>query len=552
MLPSDEFTAHYSDLLDGAYDCVDRIVLNAHFRVGCSPGGFRTWWRGLYGNDDKLENSTLQRMAGRFSRRIRAYTRKYNIPMVYSTDRNNERKQLTAEEYLPKDPNFSGLFLVIVGRAPGLVWKVERSSAGCIRNIGRAKNQRWVNHFSFHIIDPQWGHIIFKLCSQPPFSAQIILNGHEYLARAAARAKVEYTKEGNCFTSVSSGTKLALIAETLCSKDAGGQLARLCDRWIYSACLFFALDPEEQKKSGFRYDYSVYQMEYSRNLLFHRGSELDKVMDSLVDQSRSTLDIPKIRTIFGARKRPMFRRGGKRRNEVAVTLERPEYNLTVFKVHFGRLTLKAYTKGERVLRFEAVSHNVRALHCLRSVGAFPEIATKLGMMLERFLLVLAQVDLSTIRCDTWDHLRDPSSVGKTRVPGIDISKKRMRVVIQAILALSPMPAGFQLKDLAEKVRELDPLLSYSKSHAAYDLRKLRGKGFIDRIPKSHRYLANSTGLQTMLSLLVIIDKVIRPVIAGAGKKRRPSSSVSSNPVEMLYCDLQSDMHKLFVALKIAA
>jgi len=35
----------------------------------------------------------------------------------------------------------------------------------------------------------------------------------------------------------------------------------------------------------------------------------------------------------------------------AVVIERPRWNLTLFKVHFGLLTLKAYTKGEHVLRF---------------------------------------------------------------------------------------------------------------------------------------------------------------------------------------------------------
>ena len=43
----------------------------------------------------------------------------------------------------------------------------------------------------------------------------------------------------------------------------------MCERWIYSACLCFALDlPEEQARTGFHYAYSIYQVEYSRNLLF--------------------------------------------------------------------------------------------------------------------------------------------------------------------------------------------------------------------------------------------------------------------------------------------
>jgi hypothetical protein len=59
------------------------------------------------------------------------------------------------------------------------------------------------------------------------------------------------------------------------------------------------------------------------------------------------------------------------------------YDLTVFKVHFGKLTLKAYTKGERVLRFEVVVHNVRDLGCGRVVERFPQIVAHLSAMLER-------------------------------------------------------------------------------------------------------------------------------------------------------------------------
>jgi hypothetical protein len=51
----DQITEIYADLLTGHYDCPDRIVLNAYFRMGHTSGGFRTWWRALYGNDDNLD-----------------------------------------------------------------------------------------------------------------------------------------------------------------------------------------------------------------------------------------------------------------------------------------------------------------------------------------------------------------------------------------------------------------------------------------------------------------------------------------------------------------
>ena len=48
---SDGLSTLYHDLLSGSYDCVDRIVLNAYFRMGHDAGGFRLWWRQLTGSE---------------------------------------------------------------------------------------------------------------------------------------------------------------------------------------------------------------------------------------------------------------------------------------------------------------------------------------------------------------------------------------------------------------------------------------------------------------------------------------------------------------------
>ena len=48
----DWLSDRYADLLSGSYDCVDWIVLNAYFRIGHDPGGFRLWWRALTGSDE--------------------------------------------------------------------------------------------------------------------------------------------------------------------------------------------------------------------------------------------------------------------------------------------------------------------------------------------------------------------------------------------------------------------------------------------------------------------------------------------------------------------
>ena len=135
-----------------------------------------------------------------------------------------------------------------------------------IRNL--EKTRQFVNHYSFHIMDPTWGHLTIKMSGHPPFGAQVILNGHEYVACAAHAAEVGFAKEGNCFTGIGEPERLAQIADTLSQPGTAGRLGQVIDAWIYTACLCFGLDLAEQQASYFHYAYSVYQVEYSRNLIF--------------------------------------------------------------------------------------------------------------------------------------------------------------------------------------------------------------------------------------------------------------------------------------------
>src|SRR5216684_3895317 len=434
---ADDFAARYAELLTGSYDCVDRIVLNAYYPLGSSSGGFRTWWRRLIGGSDAeadavLDNTHLMRLAGRFARRVRAWAADNAVPVIVCTA--GERMHLIAEEYLHTYSGGLGVFMILVARAPAMVWDVRRSADGNV--IGSlAKKRTYVNHYSFHIMDSQWGHLTIKMAGHAPFAAQVILNGHEYVAVAAQAAGIGFTKEGNCFTGTTDPAGLAQIADTLSQDAAAGRLGQVTGRWIYTACLIFGLDLADQERTCFTYAYSVYQAEYSRNLLFAYGGHMDRVFNAMLDRTRSRLDVPALRTLSGARRRPgkYGTRGLSPR--LGVVIETPARDLTVFKVHFGRLTLKAYSKGEHVLRFEAIAHNTRQLGCGRVLEKFPEIVTRLAGMAERFCTALDCVHAAFIADGTLDELPQPSQLGKIRVGGIDLNKPRIRTALQAVLAL---------------------------------------------------------------------------------------------------------------------
>jgi hypothetical protein len=551
----DEVSASYHELLDGTYECVDRLILNAYDPLCHSAGGFRTWWRRLNGGTDaELDTAHLIRLAGRFSRRVRAFGHARGIPVIDCGK--GEKKHQIAEAYLREHPEAQGVFLILVARAVAPIWEVERSAKGVLRNLD--KKRAYVNHYSFHIMDPDWGHLTIKMSGHPPFGAQIILNGHEYVASQGTRQGLRFTKEGNCFTHTDDVAELASVADTLSDPRTVGRLSQLCNCWIYTACLCFGLDLDEQERSGFRYQYSVYQMEYSRNLLFRIGGQMEQVFQDLVDRNRARLDIPSLRTIFGTKQRP--RTNQRRAPRVMVTVE-TLHDVTVFKLHFGKLTIKGYTKGERVLRFEAIAHNTQALGCGRIISKFPTIVALLRAMLQRALRTLEWLDRAFVSDETLNRLPLPGHVGATRVGGIDIGKPRTRTVLSALLTLAIVPVGFTASELAAKVREIGgaTLPQYDARRAAYDLKKLRAKELVAKLGRSRRYVVPELGLRTIAALVVLRENVLRPLLTSLAtplspnpaKPREGRKPRTWTRIDDHYQTLRVTMHALLGELRVA-
>src|SRR5207247_11085238 len=219
----------------------------------------------------------------------------------------------------------------------------------------------------------------------------------------------------------------------------------------YSACLCFALNSDEQQRKNFQYQYSFYQLENSRNLLFKRGTTLDEVYQKLLDRTRRALDVKTLTTIFGRKKRTQnhTKRGSLGRLEKGI--ERPAYNLTVFKIHFGKLTLKIYDKGDRVLRVEIVAHNVKDLRCGALVEKWPRLLKTMEQYLNNFLNIVQAAHVSFLDQRTFDTLAAPTHRGNRRQAGVDFNKVRMRRVAAAVDALAPQPIGVTVYHLGREL-----------------------------------------------------------------------------------------------------
>jgi hypothetical protein len=97
------------------------------------------------------------------------------------------------------------------------------------------------------------------------------LNGHERVERQARRKRVAVVKDGNCFIEGSDFSAISRLGTEFNRSDTTARLRQLCERWIYSVWLCFALSNEDRNRSHFQYQFSVFQLELSRNLLFWCG-----------------------------------------------------------------------------------------------------------------------------------------------------------------------------------------------------------------------------------------------------------------------------------------
>ncbi|MGH7957513.1 MAG: hypothetical protein ACREH8_10945 [Opitutaceae bacterium] len=377
-----------------------------------------------------------------------------------------------------------------------------------------------------------------------------MLNGHEWVERTAQQSQVSFVKRSNCFVEGSDLGGVDQIAARLLAPGAILGLTDVCERWIYSACLCFGLTREEQVRSGFHYQFSVYQIEYSRNLLFKSGRALDEYYQSLIERIWPALDVPRLKTIFGRRNRPHLNAG--RRLEKRI--ERTDYDLTVFKLTFGGLELKLYDKAARLLRIEMIARRMDDLRCGRRLTRVPEMLGHMRETGRNFLNVVQAVHHATVGARQLDELAAPTRRGEKRIAGVDLQKPRMQAVAAGVMALAAAPHGFTAEHLAAQTKRHRPRLrrKYGVRQAAYDLKKLRAKGLVQRIGKTRRYRVRKPAIRTLAGWFVLREKVIKPVLNGICRPRVGRPPKCPSPIEEHYRTLQQQMNRTLQHLKLAA
>jgi hypothetical protein len=96
-------------------------------------------------------------------------------------------------------------------------------------------------------------------------------------------------------------------------------------------------------------------------------------------------------------------------------------------------------------------------------------------------------------------------------PGLRFGDPRVMALLASLCAFSHLIDGFTNRSLRTLIAGLIP--GYSARQMTYDLRRLRRKGLIRRIPRSHRYQLADHGRRTAVFFTQTYTRIVNPSLA---------------------------------------
>ena len=355
-----------------------------------------------------------------------------------------------------------------------------------------------VNHYYFYVQDPEWGPAFLKMGTYLPYPIKLCLNGHEWVKQQLRRADVGFDSLDNGFLACADPTRLQTICDQLGPADVQG----FFDRW--TARLPAPLTATD-RAAGYTHRLALQQVEVSLTQVFERPVQGRHFFEAVI---RENLDLgrpDRVGLLFPHRitRRTPPPAWGYRTRVITDGVE-PSLHIEYKSSH-----VKQYFKDQRALRTETTINNPRDVHVNKAVPNLSHLRD-LGDQINRKLLEVERVSHQCVLTqDALDRLQHPTIERGQRVSALRFGDPRVMALFQAITGFTHLPHGFRNRDLRAPVAALLGR-PYSAAQMTYDLRRLRLKGLIHRIPATHRYTTTTYGLKVAFFYAKLYLRILRP------------------------------------------
>ncbi len=521
--------------------CVDRIYLGGFVPILQTPGQLVYFLTKHLGKPIPSP-ALLGHITEDFRRSVDQFAREQNIPV--RKFEKGERKDDIAAGYRKRFTKPEGVYLI--GTAQ------EKASAFYSRQERRGGRPFWqysrrpvfVTHYYFYLVDRDFGPAFIKVCTYAPFGVKVCLNGHEWAKKRLECRGISYEALDNGFLSCTEPEKL----QRICDSFNHRHIESFFRRWV--SRLPWPLSFRD-RNSGYVHHLSVLQLELSLTHVFERPVHGREFFEEVI---RENLDLgrpDRVQLLFDqkvTRRTPPPHFGY--RTRVITDGVNPSLH-----VEFKRSHVKQYFKENRALRTETTINDTRDFQIGRLVRNL-EYLMKIGQNVNRRLLSVERISHDCgLNADSLREIVLPTESDGQRAPALRFGEPRVLALLGSLCSFTHTPDGFSNQDLRKYVAGLlDPdAPPYGRNQMTYDLRRLRLKGMVQRVPGRNRYMLTRRGLRWALFITKVYSRIVRPFSRRYDPPVNQEASISSkNPFDALDAVLERIIHDARLSIGASA
>jgi hypothetical protein len=525
-----------------AYHCFDRIVISGYLSTLSRPENIVYFFRTIK-QVDCISKETLRQRTDQYLGWVSAYTRNHEIPMAWAEKDVRKKDELEPLRTRMQRQGRTGVYYVLKSMEQGPSFRIVKPKFPVADPNWRivAPQRGRYTHLYFYIIDEVLGPFAMRIGAYLPFYATYYLNGHDIIAPMLTAEGVSFRMKDNAFVSVADPSALQAAADRI---DPHRIQERL-DYWTFMLGPKFA--QHERDNMDLRRYFFISQIEHAQNIIFKRNHPIHSIFERSCDLGLARITTQRIANIFG------WRITTRAKGKHQVVLDQMDHGHHVLRAYSKNAFVKQYEKDNTFLRIETCSNNLKDFRQKKALKHLPEVAGKLQAVNDRF--ADAQAENLNVEMDypLLENLAKPCRLKSQRMAGIRIENDRIIRLLEVLMHSSSHLGGQSSADIHRAVLEAHQLTPrhYTRNQLAYDLRKLKAHGLIERPDNRYVYMLSDYGRKAAAMLVIVRNRILRP-IAGSLFDRSPKPSLKPNSkLQAQYRETTRSFNDLIALLKAA-
>jgi hypothetical protein len=425
---------------------------------------------------------------------------------VYRYFESKQDKEALVRKLLRERPVSDGLVAV-------LCFKECCRTVKLLHGQGRPRlafRQRPQRVLYYYFVDADFGLMHVRVQTWFPYTIQVYVNGHEWLARQMLQQQLGFVQHDNAFTQLDDPSQAQQLA------DRFPQLpwVKILNRWAAHVNPLLGQSWLGQRD----YYWVIDQAEYSTDVLFRDRAALAELYPRLLDHALLQFSAQDILTFLGRRLHPRFD------GEVLTNCKKDRLPGARIKHRMKNNWLKMYDKFGQILRIETVINQPREFKVRRwrlrrgrrrqvwcpmnkGVANFYHYHAVARAANDRYLDALAVVDLPSATAKQLDRACAPAKFQERRRRGLNLLHADDQRLFRAVLRGDLRVNGFRNRDLAHELYGPLPSATAEKRRRTNKvcrlIQLLRAHGLIAKIPHSNRYRVTPQGDAIMGSAIYL-------------------------------------------------